>query len=359
MKVLVVGRITVDALESSYVRALKNRGAIVDSWDMELAIQKYARGGKAGAYLNSFLPVEAWVMKANRELILWIADNCPDIVLIFGTTRVLAGTLGQIKAIRPACKTALIWVDSLLYCFSWCLSAIPVYDLIATYSQSTIEPLRRMGARMVAWVPLGFDPELHPPLTSSAGSLEYSDCDVSFIGNYTPERERIVCRLIGEGIRVKVWGPVEWKRSSTDSNALRKYWQGRPLFGQDFCLAVKSSPLSLNPINPVTYPAANMRFFEVPGCGGVSLSAHSPEMELRFPDRRICYYYNSESEIAGIVRAALRDEAGRKQMAIRGQELVLGSETYVHRASQVLSLLTGRTGATVIETEDYAPQNFS
>lgn len=335
-----VGRLAEDALEGSYLRAFSALGYKVVSWDMQTAIDSQTRLRTAGKLFNRFWPNEAWTIKANRNLLMAIRDARPDILLVFGTAHVQAGALSQVKTVLPECQIVLIWPDSLLYCYSWILSAIPVYDLIATYSRSTIEPFRRLGARYAAWVPLGFDPFLHPPEIEAGGRAStYGDCDASFVGNYTSERERLILRLVADGFRIKVWGPTEWARSSRDRAGLKKYWQGVPLFGREFCLAVKSAPVSLNPINPATYPAANMRFFEIPGCGGVSVSARSPELEPEFPDRTVCYYYDDEDDVATVLRSALDDPQGRKRIATAGQELILQSHTYVNRGQQILALL--------------------
>jgi spore maturation protein CgeB len=264
---------------------------------------------------------------------------------VFGNSRVSAGALGQIKAAPPQCQLVLVWPDSLLYCYSWSLDAIPAYDLIATYSQATVDPFLRLGARRAAWVPLGFDPELHPPnpdANPGPRAQVYADCDASFVGNYTPEREELVVQLVSEGLRVRVWGPLEWNRSTRDRVALKHYWQGGPLFGKEYSLALSLAPVSLNPINPVTYPAANMRSFEIPGCGGVSVSARSPELESDFPDRQACYYYDSKASAVSVVRMAVKDLEGRERVARTGQEIVLRAHTYTHRAQQILELVNLR-----------------
>jgi spore maturation protein CgeB len=348
LKAFVVGRVTEDALEGSYLRAFQKLGLTVKSWDMPKGLDRQTRLGGIGRFVNGFWPVEAWVMKANRDLVLAVIESSPDLLLVFGSTRVSAGALGQIKAALPKCQLVLVWPDSLVYCYSWILNAVPVYDLIATYSQATVDPFLRLGARRAEWVPLGFDPELHPPYADGAEDSRaqvYADCDASFVGNYTTEREEIVVHLVTGGFRVRVWGPREWERKARDRAALKKYWQGGPLFGQDFCLAVKSAPVSLNPINPVTYPAANMRFFEIPGCGGVSVCARSPELEAEFPDGQACYYYDSPANARSVVRMAIDDPEGRKRVSRTGQEMVLHAHTYAHRSQQILELVNLRVPA--------------
>ena len=157
-KVFIVGRVTTDALEGSSVRAFQGIGCEVTRWDLPRALDRHTRLGRVGRLAQAFLAVEPWTAKANRDLFVAVMDLRPDIVVVGGTHRVLAGTLAQIKTSFPACSLVLVWPDSLLNCYSHSVNAIPVYDLIATYSQTSVNSFYRLGARRVEWVPLGFDP---------------------------------------------------------------------------------------------------------------------------------------------------------------------------------------------------------
>jgi hypothetical protein len=337
-KAVVVGRVTTDALEGSYARAFEKLGISAAQWNMPATIDRNARGGRIGALVGQFWPVETWTAKASRELLLFVMDLRPDLVVVGGTNRVSAGALAQIKASLPKCKLVLIWPDTLLNCYSHSIDSLPVYDLVAAFSRESIDAFVRLGARRVSWVPLAFDPDLHPPdlQVGSEGTI-YADCDASFVGNYSPEREELVLHLTSRGFRIKVWGPVEWRKSAKDRKALRKYWQGGPLFGKDYCLAIKSAPISLNPISPLTFPAANMRFFEILGMGGTPLSAPCPEMQDEFPDQEACFYYGDGKDVADVLERMIRCRQVLDAVVKTGQERILRSHTYVHRTKQILN----------------------
>jgi len=336
-------------MEGSYARAFRRLGSQVTHWDVPAAIRRRVRGGRLGSFINDFWPSEAWIAKANRDLLTLVFKVKPDILLVGGANRVTAGALAQIRATLPDCRLVLIWPDPMIYCFSNVVQSLPLYDLVATYSKATVEPFLRLGAAKAAWVPLGFDGELHPPHAPASGrEAEFSDCDVSFIGDYTPEREELAVKFIKAGIRIKIWGPVAWRRAAADRKALRSYWQGGPVFGAEFSLAMRSAPLALNPINAVSYPTANMRFFEIPGCGGVPLSARCPEMEDEFPDGVACFYYDSPDGAVDIARRLLADDSVRRRVAREGRDRVWKGHTYVHRAIHILSLIGSASPVTAV-----------
>ena len=337
-RVYVVGRMTEESLEGSYARAFRHLGLEVSSWDMPSAIRRFTRAGRVGAYFNEFWPSEPWIAKANGELLVSIIEARPRMVAVFGTSRMLAGTLAQIKTALPRCQLVLIWPDTMLNCHSLTLAAIPIFDLIATYSQSSIDVFKRLGARRADWVPLAFDPELHPPCPPPDPKFA-GDYEVSFVGNYSRERERVILELLRSGIRVGVWGGRDSWQSAEDKQSIKRYFKGGPIYGSDLPAAVRAAPVSINPIALSNFPAANMRFFEIPGSGGVPVSAPCPEMEPQFPDKEACFYYSGISDVARIVRSALDDQKSRERVAAAGHDRTVAAHTYVHRAQQIVNAL--------------------
>jgi hypothetical protein len=345
--IFIVGRLTPDALELSYARAFRNLGLQVTTWDVPRAIAGYTRLGKFGKFVNRFWPLENWTAKANDDLLTAILDARPDIVAVVGINRVSAGTVAQIKTSLPHCQVILVWPDPLVYCPALTVASIPVFDMVATYSQASIEPLHRLGARRAEWVPFAYDPDLHPsPLNSAekpsgavAGLSE--EFDVSFVGAHTLERETVVRQLVENGFRVALWGPNNWGSCRVDKR-VRGCYKGGPIVGADLAAAVRSAKVSLNPIRRTNFPGANMRFFEIPGSGGVQLAGACPEMEAEFPDRECCLYYdyyNRVPNVAEVLRSAMKDEDCLSRVAKNSRARILQSHTYSHRARHILELL--------------------
>jgi spore maturation protein CgeB len=195
--------------------------------------------------------------------------------------------------------------------------------------------MEEMGGRRVVWLPLGADPHLHSP----ALPCEEFKCDIAFIGQWRPEREEAVLALINQvpGITIKLWGP-DWKRRSKNS-AIRKAWQGKSLYGKEFAQAIVSAKLNLNIIDDTNYPAANMRFFEIPCAGGLQICSVCPEMETEFENGEAIFYFISYSELAKTVQSLLNNETKIKQVIINAHNKVIAYHTYKHRAQKILELL--------------------
>jgi spore maturation protein CgeB len=334
LKVMMVGSFGPGALENSYASGFRDIDCTIITFDISAAVQRNCRLGKIGQYFNKFIPVEPWIRKANRELILELRRIKPDLLIVFGQNMVLTSALAQIKAMTEV-KTVYIWQDTLLFMGINQVNSLPLYDLICTYSKSNIKPVQDLGGRNVVWLPLGADPHIH----SMVSPNEKFKCDVAFIGQWRPEREAAVSALLKQipELSVKLWGP-DWKRRSKDP-LIKKAWQGRSLYGKEFAQAIVSAKLNLNVIDDTNFPAANMRFFEIPCAGGLQVCSDCPEMESEFINGESIFYYKDHAELARIVRSLLQDESQTQQVGRNARDMIFESHTYKHRAQKILELL--------------------
>src|SRR5262245_38395680 len=109
--VLVVGHNGGWNLEGSYARAFEKLGWQVHFWEPHQALLRVARGSKLGRLFGSYVNVEAWVRKANLELLQLAERLRPNLVVVIGTEGVRAGTLGQMRAQLPGAPIYCLFPD--------------------------------------------------------------------------------------------------------------------------------------------------------------------------------------------------------------------------------------------------------
>lgn len=333
--VLLVGRFAPGALEYSYEFAFRELGWEVQSFDMAGGINRYARFGPIGRFLNKFLPVEPWIRKANIDLVLATKRFAPDLMIVFGQNAIRVGTLAQIQSAQRV-TSILVWPDPLPWLDSLILSCLPLYELVATFSKATVSSFRRLGAQRVEWIPLAADP--HSFATAHGVGLHRNayTADVSFVGAWGSDREEAMLKL-GE-FNLKIWGP-DWGRH-TRNRKIRKAWQGRAVYGPEFANVVRNSKININVIKPEGPAAANMRFFEIPCAGGLQLCSLCSEMETEFKHGETLFYYRDVRVLPEMIRELLANDELRRRVSETAQEKVLKEHTYVHRVERILELLT-------------------
>ncbi len=336
-KVLLVGYFGPGALECSYAAAFRDLGCDVSCFNIADTVQRYCRGSKLGRLFNRFVPVEPWIRKANRELVLMAREFGPDLLIVFGQNPVRAGVLAQIRSMFPV-QMAYIWPDTLINLSEASIACLPLYDLVATYGRGTVEPFHQLGALNVMWVPLAGDPHLVEDLSSLPENKRRTfRADISFIGQWRPEREEVMQVVLDNfgDKSVKIWG-LDWGRRCRGKTNILKAWQGRALYDKEYHAVLAESHISLNIIDDTNYPAANMRLFEIPMASGVQVCSPCPEMEDEFKHGETIFYYHTLHELVDLLRNLLANDPLCQQVARHAYELVTHRHTYRHRAQKII-----------------------
>lgn len=337
LRILVLGDSVDTGMLGSYARAFEALGHSVQRWHIADAIERHTRGGLVGRKVVRFLPVEPWVNKANRDLVVQAIRERPDLIVVPGQSHVRAGALAQIKVSLSGVKLALLWPDPLQNVVTHVIECLPIYDLIASYSSEAIPALRMLGAARVGFYPFGADPVAFPPtVVPSREERHRLECDVSFIGAYRPEREEDVVALVRAGLSVRIWGP-DWSRFMRQRALVGRCYQGGFLNGPDFVRAAKCSRVTLNRMDDTNFPAANMRFFEALACSVPVLNSPCPEMERWFPDNELTFYYRDRTHLVERVRELVADPGRLAAVSHAGHLAAMAEHTYEHRAKKLLA----------------------
>ncbi len=304
-RILLVGKPDGVNLESSYERAFQSLGHHTEVFALQSAVCRYARFGRFGRTVQALVPIEQWRRKANRELVVAASEKRYDLIVVFGSAPVQVGALAQIRA-GTNCALVWIWPDTLLNLEGSIIPCLQVFDILFTYSRASAPLLKKLSRSLVVWLPLAGDRSMHQALPLSEAEMAAYRTDISFIGGWRPERESALLRLID--FDLKVWGP-EWDRRCNDPR-LRAKWQRRALLGSEFAKAASVSRINLNIIDQTNFPAANMRFFELPIAGGLQISSPCPEMAEIFEDDVHLCYYQTLDDLPHRVKQLLDNEPG-------------------------------------------------
>jgi hypothetical protein len=335
-KIMLVGTINDFCLETSYATAAKNLGYHVCRFDPRAETKKYVKLGTVGEKMHDFLPVEAWVKKMNRELIILAKKEEPQVIFVFGTARILYGTLITIRLLLPTVKLVWVWPDTPMNLEAHNIDNAPLYDLSAVYSKAATETFAAFGFRHCAWIPLAGDNFMHGRAVRDTGEF---DSDISFVGMWRPERERTMKAIYQhfKNFKIDLHGN-NWQRNCSDKELLG-IWKSNGFYGKSLADHFNRSRININIIDDTNYPAANMRFFEIPISGGLQVASSCPEFENEFLDNESIVSYRNEPELVDKLTAILADPEHAQRIRQNSKDLVTRDHTYVARLKKILDLV--------------------
>ena len=105
------------------------------------------KGGKIGRLVHLFNPVEIWTRKMNREIILFVRQYQPELILVFGNFQILTGTLACIKTMCPEIKLGWVWPDTPMNLEKHNILNAPLFDISAIYSREALPVMRQLGSK--------------------------------------------------------------------------------------------------------------------------------------------------------------------------------------------------------------------
>ncbi len=334
MKILFYATADPNGLCKSYMHAAEDLNIDHRLFDFEQSVLQNINFGKAGLFVHQHFSPENWIQKINRHFVITAREYNPTIIISVTNAPMSASALLFLKSVLPHTTFVLIWPDSLLNFKNATLSALPLYDLIATYGSSSVKVLEEYGKTKAMFLPLAGDPVLH-----GMKPAQHFIRDIGFVGGWRPERQRSMDSIAKNfpDLTLEIHGPLWAKRCKKTS--LARHIIGEGLRGKDMATFFNSTRMNINTIDDTNYPSANMRFFEIPMAGGLEIVSSCPEMEMLFQDRKEILYFNNEYSLIEQIGWVMDHADESENIRNDAYSKINSSHTYTERLKTLLSQL--------------------
>ena len=266
----------------------------------------------------------------------------PDVVLVYKGAFILPITLNTIK------NNALLlnfYPDVSFHTHGpYLKQSLKLYDHIFTTKKFGISDLReQLGIDLISFIPHGFDPDIHRNLSIPDIEFDSLKCDVSFIGTWSPKKEKTLSYLKSRlpDISLKIWGN-QWEKSISDN--LKNSIQGYPVEGDLYAYAILSSKINLGILSEKVRGASSgdkitSRTFHIPAVGGFMIHERNEESITYFEEDKEVVFFDTQDELFEKVSYYLGNLQEVEQIADRGYLRAHKDHSLDERAKQMIEIV--------------------
>ncbi|MEW6213030.1 MAG: hypothetical protein AB1631_32205, partial [Acidobacteriota bacterium] len=226
----------------AYIRAFRRMGHSVRVTPSEDYIPGKWRSKPLRALRRLLEPL--FVREYSDALITEAENFRPDVFFVFKGRYVTAEALSAIR--RMGAVAINFYPDvSFMAHGKYIPESLPLYDWVFTAKSFGIGDMKRLlGVERASMLPPSFDPEVHAPVELEKEDLAIYECDVSFIGTWSPKKQRLMERIASSlpERRIRVWGD-QWGAARA---TLGERIEGRGVFGIEYAKAMIASRVNLS-----------------------------------------------------------------------------------------------------------------
>ncbi len=175
--------------------------------------------------------------------------------------------------------------------------ALPRYDWVFTTKSFGLNDLReQLGMTRASKIDHAFDPDLHRPVRLTQDDIARYQCDVSFIGTWSPKKERVLTSLVSARPNLRSECGATNGIGRNAAGPLAKHIERRAVVGAEYVRAIAASAINLGILSEQRTGSSagdqiTSRTFHTPACGGFLLHERTDEVLPVFRDGSsiVCY----------------------------------------------------------------------
>jgi spore maturation protein CgeB len=265
----------------------------------------------------------------------------PDLVLALAQAPLNASALDAIG--KRGVMRALWFVEDYRVMTYWRELARHYDHVFTIQTDACLEAMGQVTDARLAYLPCGFDPRVHRPLTLDADEARELGSDVSFVGAGYRNRRVALRRFLDLDFRL--WGS-DWRGADDFSRVLQR--NGARVDTDDSVRIFNASKVNLN-LHSSTYhdgvdprgDFVNPRTFELAGTGAFQIVDQRTLLPPLFTAERELAVVTSVDEMRDRTDYYLAHDAERLEMAARARQRALAEHTYLRRMEDLLAAVIG------------------
>lgn len=213
------------------------------------------------------------------------------------------------------------------------------YDAVFSKEPRLVEPARRIAGYPTHYLPEACNPRWHR-IPTGGGDREPH---LVVMGNYYPYRVRLLERLHGAGVAMRLYGNPfpRWMPSPT----LAPLHTGRYVTRDEKARVLRGAAGVLNTLHPAEIDGLNARLYEATGCGACVLSEHRAELDKQYRLGEEILSFSSFDELVDQTRWCIEHPDEAREIGDRAAVRAHSDHTYAHRLADLLGIIGLDEGA--------------
>jgi spore maturation protein CgeB len=194
--------------------------------------------------------------------------------------------------------------------------------------------------RPTAFLPHGYDPDVHKPLPLDDQDMKDYGHDVTVVASHTPYKELLLSELLRQcpNLDLHIYGS-RWETSR--SPELQPHIRGTPIYGSQYVKAIRAARISLGIMSGKVEGVSQgdettTRSFEIPACGGFMLHERTPELLEIYEEGHQVACFSSVEELASKINYYLAHPQERDAIARAGHARCVPAYSYDSRVKEIL-----------------------
>jgi spore maturation protein CgeB len=314
-RILICGNIAPQTFENCWLDWLDNNNHPVQAFDPTAVLRKSIPSTLIWRILwRSMGEVLAEVV--SQQMVKSVLLFRPDLILVVNGNLISHRALQKIRQKTKATLFHYYGEDFFnpLNTKNTLRKSIYQYDHLFTTKTFNVPELKRMGLTDITFIPCGYIPSCHTPVSVSAADVEKYGSDLSFLGTYEKQRALTLSQL--KEFRLRIWGS-DWHKAG-NKLGLGGCIEYRAVYCREMSCVLNASKINLAFLRKANRDHHDQRTFEIPACGGFELSERTDEVTSYFEEGKEIECFSSIDELKDKASYYIKHEEARRSIASAG-----------------------------------------
>jgi spore maturation protein CgeB len=196
-----------------------------------------------------------------------------------------------------------------------------LFDLIIFMQKNRFKYAKKIGLTKISWIPPTFKIEEQKRLKIDFNTKKKYASDVILIATCFPERERLVLKLIENGVNIKIYGD-KWQNSYVHKR-YKKYFGPKISDDKLYVKLIQSAKIAVCLPSYENDDDITNRSLEIPYIGTLLLAKKTKTHEEFFKNNKDAVFFTSFNDCLNKINFFLKNNNLRKVIAKNGRKVIL------------------------------------